>query len=98
MLSRKALVAVCTLFLILILPARADASAMFTIGSSVYGMDGGEQQMDVAPYIDNGRTYLPVRYAAEACGVAPGAITWNPGGPSGYYSRRWLHRQADSWK
>ena len=78
MLSRKALVAVCTLFLILMLPARADASAMFTIGSSVYSMDGGEQQMDVAPYIDNGRTYLPVRYAAEACGVAPGAITWNP--------------------
>ena len=34
--------------------------------------------MDVAPYIDNGRTYLPVRYAAEACGVAPGAIAWNP--------------------
>ena len=78
MLNRKALVAAFTLFLMMTLPAWAYGAAVFTVGSTVFSMDGSEQNMDVAPYIDNGRTYLPVRYAAESVGVAPGDITWNP--------------------
>lgn len=78
MLNRKALAAVLALFLTMALPAWAYGAAVFSIGSTVFSMGGSEQSMDVAPYIDNGRTYLPVRYAAESVGVAPGDITWNP--------------------
>ena len=75
--NRKALIAAFTLFLMMTLPARAYGAVVFTVGSTVFSMDGSEQSMDVAPYIDNGRTYLPVRYAAESVGVTPGDITWN---------------------
>ncbi len=35
--------------------------------------------MDVAPYVKNGRTYLPVRYVAMALGVAPENIYYADG-------------------
>ncbi|HIE13452.1 MAG TPA: copper amine oxidase N-terminal domain-containing protein [Desulfotomaculum sp.] len=38
---------------------------------------GKTEGMDVAPYIRNGRTYLPVRYLAYACGVVPEDIAWD---------------------
>jgi len=76
--NRKALTAVLALFLTLVLPVWAYGAAVFTVGSTVFSMGGSEQTMDVAPYIDSGRTYLPVRYAAESVGVAPDDITWNP--------------------
>ena len=34
--------------------------------------------MDVAPYIKDGRTFLPLRYIANAAGVADSDITWDP--------------------
>jgi len=34
--------------------------------------------MDVAPYIKDGRTYLPVRYVADALGVTEDNILWDP--------------------
>ncbi|OAT85833.1 hypothetical protein A6M21_04965 [Desulfotomaculum copahuensis] len=35
--------------------------------------------MDVAPYTQNGRTFLPVRYVAEAIGVSPDNILYRAG-------------------
>ncbi len=78
MLNRKALVAIFALFLTMALPAWAYGAAVFSIGSTVFNVGGSEQSMDVAPYIENGRTYLPFRYAAESVGATPGDITWNP--------------------
>jgi hypothetical protein len=78
MMHKKTLAAVCTVFLMMMWPARVDAAAIFTVSSTTYITNGSEQSMDVAPYIANGRTYLPVRYAAGAVGVNPGAIDWNP--------------------
>jgi len=78
MLNRNALVAIFTLVLLMALPSCAYGSAIFTIGSSVYSMDGRDQSMDVAPYVNSGRTYLPVRYAALAVGAVPGDISWDP--------------------
>ncbi|MGI9951459.1 copper amine oxidase N-terminal domain-containing protein [Moorellaceae bacterium AZ2] len=52
-------------------------NAVFTIGSSVYTVNGVEYTMDVAPYIKDGRTYVPVRYAAYALGVDPDNVLWN---------------------
>lgn len=45
------------------------------IGSTTLTVNGTASQMDVAPLINNGRTYLPARYVAEALGAA---VAWNP--------------------
>lgn len=49
----------------------------FVIGSNVYTIDGIEYQMDVEPYVENGRTYMPVRYVAYALGIAEENILWD---------------------
>jgi hypothetical protein len=35
--------------------------------------------MDVAPYIKDSRTFIPVRYAAQACGVSAENILFSEG-------------------
>ena len=40
-----------------------------TIGSATYTVNGEEQTMDVAPFINGSRTMVPVRFAAEAFGI-----------------------------
>lgn len=52
-------------------------NGLFTIGSKTYKLDETEKTMDVAPYIKNERTYLPIRYAAEALGVSERDITFD---------------------
>ncbi|MCW2279009.1 copper amine oxidase N-terminal domain-containing protein, partial [Heliophilum fasciatum] len=42
-----------------------------------YTVNGMEKSMDVAPYIKNSRTYMPVRYVAEALGVSSDNIIWD---------------------
>jgi len=44
-------------------------SAQFTVGGTVYSVNGTQYVMDVAPYITNGRTFVPVRYLADALGA-----------------------------
>lgn len=39
-----------------------------TIGSTTYKVNGTEKTMDTAPIIKDGRTYVPVRFVAEALG------------------------------
>ncbi len=56
----------------------ATGAAVFTIGSTSYTLNGNSVTMDVAPYIKDGRTFLPLRYVAEAAGVADSGITWDP--------------------
>lgn len=46
----------------------------FVIGSTSLAIDGSNSQMDVAPVIINGRTFLPARYLAQAMGYD---ISWN---------------------
>lgn len=60
-------------------PAPVDKKniAVFTIGSSAFTLNGVEMTMDVAPYIKSDRTYMPIRYAAQAAGVADANIMWN---------------------
>lgn len=57
----------------------ANRVAEFTIGSMRYTVNGQPFFMDVAPYIHNGRTYLPVRYVAYALGVPEGGISYTNG-------------------
>ncbi len=74
---RKILLVICLFILMTALPAWAYGAAVFSIGSASFTIDGHAQSMDVAPYIESGRTYLPVRYIASAVGVTLADISWN---------------------
>lgn len=52
-------------------------TAIYTIGSTAYKVNGETRTAEVAPYVENGRTYLPVRYVAEALGVTPANILFD---------------------
>jgi hypothetical protein len=54
------------------------ATSVFTIGSTSYTLNGNTVTMDVAPYIKDSRTFLPLRYVANALGVADSNIMWDP--------------------
>jgi hypothetical protein len=76
-------------------PAPSDAKyiTIFTIGSMNYTINGVQQTMDVAPYINaNDRAMLPIRFAANATGITDSNIFWNAGEQSvilsGAYSSR----------
>ncbi len=58
-------------------PIDVSATASFVIGSTTYTVNGVEATMDVAPYLKSDRTFLPVRYVANALGVADANIMWN---------------------
>jgi hypothetical protein len=53
------------------------SNAVFVIGDTNYTVNGVQMTADVAPYLKNDRTYLPVRYVATALGVADANIMWN---------------------
>ncbi|WP_082910455.1 copper amine oxidase N-terminal domain-containing protein [Hydrogenibacillus schlegelii] len=53
-------------------------SAKFTIDSMSYVVNGETKAMDVAPFIKDNRTFVPVKYVAEALGVKESDIIWNP--------------------
>jgi hypothetical protein len=44
------------------------------IGSTTIATNGTVSQMDVAPVVENGRTYLPARYIAQAFG---NTVSWD---------------------
>lgn len=68
----KAQVATC------VTPASTTGrSASFYIGSTIMNVNGANVIMDVAPYIKAGRTYVPVRYLANALGVTDENVGWD---------------------
>ncbi|OIQ54186.1 copper amine oxidase N-terminal domain-containing protein [Neomoorella thermoacetica] len=58
-------------------PGESHQNATFTIGSTTYTVNGVQATMDVAAYVKDGRTYLPVRYVAYALGITPENILWD---------------------
>jgi len=58
-------------------PGDSTAEATFTLGSTTYTVDGVEKNADVAAYAENGRTYLPIRYVADALGVSESNILYD---------------------
>ncbi|MEW6574366.1 MAG: stalk domain-containing protein [Bacillota bacterium] len=50
----------------------------FGLGAKSYTVGGQTYQIDVAPYVKNGRSYVSIRYLAGALGVLNQDITWNP--------------------
>lgn len=74
-------------FAILILPAltsnviavsEENVNASFTVGDTKYYISDQECVMDVAPYVKDGRTFLPLRFAANAVGISNENISWDP--------------------
>jgi predicted secreted protein len=53
--------------------------ANFTIGSSAYSVNGQVYQMDagVAPFLQDGRAYVPVRYLVSAFGLSAADMYWD---------------------
>ena len=71
--AKKAIATVVT-------PAQGNATVgevVFTVGKTTYNEAGAEKTMDVAPFIEASRTYLPVRYVAKSVGVEGSNIIWD---------------------
>jgi hypothetical protein len=58
-------------------PGEVTGVSTFKIGEAKFVLNGIEKTMDVAPYISGDRTFMPVRYVANACGVDDANIMWN---------------------
>jgi hypothetical protein len=58
-------------------PGEENKTATFVVGESKYTLEGVEITMDVAPYIKDGRTFLPIAYVAQACGISTNNIVWD---------------------
>lgn len=58
-----------------------EALARFTVGSKNFTRTSAagsvREEMDVAPFIEGGRTYVPVRYLAYALGVPQSGVAWD---------------------
>lgn len=54
------------------------ADGVFVIGQTTFKLFGVEQTMEAAPYIKDGRTFLPLAYVAESLGVTASNIIWDP--------------------
>ncbi|MFB5674931.1 copper amine oxidase N-terminal domain-containing protein [Paenibacillus terreus] len=54
------------------------SQASFKVGETMYTVNGTEKAADVAPYIHEGRTYLALRYVADALDVSDNNVLWDP--------------------
>lgn len=50
--------------------ANQTTTTVFKLGSTSYTVNGKIYQMDAVPFSQDGRTMIPIRYAAEAAGVS----------------------------
>jgi hypothetical protein len=50
----------------------------FVVGRTSYFVGDRAFETDAAPFIENGRTFVPVRYLAYALGVPESGVAWDP--------------------
>lgn len=60
----------------------ADTQIVMTVGEETYTVNGAEQTMDTEPVIQGERTYVPIRFAAEALGFTVTPL-YNSNGTTG---------------
>lgn len=58
-------------------PVTSFQVTTFKVNSTTYTVNDTTQKMDVAPYVKNDRTYVPVRYLAYSLGVPEEGVTWD---------------------
>lgn len=63
------LIAVFVMGSILPLYGASQKTITLSIGSAKCMVDGQEKWMDVAPFVQDGRTYVPIRFISEALGA-----------------------------
>ena len=49
----------------------------FAISSNIYKVNGVSKVMDAAPYVKNGRSYVPIRFLGYAMGLTDADIVWD---------------------
>lgn len=52
-------------------------TARFCIGSDEYYIEDVSYPMDVKPYTSKGRSFIPVRFLAYACGLSDEGLSWS---------------------
>ncbi len=52
-----------------VIDSPTDISVVFKAGSQVYNYNGLSKVMDVAPYVKDNRTFVPIRYLVSSLGV-----------------------------
>lgn len=63
---------------VFLLPLPALASeAQFMVGNNKYAVDDVVNEMDAAPFMEEGRVFVPVRYIAMVCGVSGKNINYD---------------------
>ncbi len=60
-------------------PGETKSVAVFKVGDATYTVNGVEQTMDAAAYIESDRCFIPLRYAAYAAGVSAENILYSNG-------------------
>ncbi|MBE3596100.1 MAG: phosphate ABC transporter substrate-binding protein PstS family protein [Hydrogenibacillus sp.] len=50
---------------------------VFRVGSQTFTVGGESRTMEVAPFIEQNRTYIPLKYAATALGVPDANVQWD---------------------
>jgi hypothetical protein len=50
----------------------------FYVGQNIFRVNGRDLSMGAAPFLENGRAYVPVRFLAMALGVPEDRISWSP--------------------
>ncbi|MGE5390830.1 MAG: copper amine oxidase N-terminal domain-containing protein, partial [Deltaproteobacteria bacterium] len=53
-------------------------NASLKVGSMIYQVNGVDKVMDTAPYINQGRAYVPVRFLGYAMGLSDADIKYDP--------------------
>lgn len=81
---KRFLISSLILALLLIIPGQAQATqsvhaTFLTWADFYYDQFGVTHKMDVKPIRNNGRVYVPIKYLANALGIADQNITWDAG-------------------
>lgn len=60
-------------------PVNVDTAfyGSFTVGSTIYYANGVAKSMDTAPFLEDGRVFIPNRYLAMVLGIAEENIVWD---------------------
>lgn len=70
----------------------------FMVDSPYYMVDKEMVRMDAAPYIENGRTMIPVRYVAQALWISESSIQYANGIISIFYKGNLIHMKVGETK
>lgn len=71
----------------------ASPQSQFTINSTAAIINGKAVAMEDSAYIKDGRTFIPLAYAAQVIGVSGDNIQWDPGSQTIYLSNEYNYFQ-----